>query len=423
MNRWAQQLETHPVWTTAKIIEEHISVEPDDASGDFYSEKRRLTQFVAKLLETLNALDAEQTPFNRLDEFDSLLKQHVTIHTGHYSTSGDLQYLRNANDQLQDLMSEMCILRLCTQPIGERGQVKQLDKLFDEFTSKVNSKQKEEEQRSAEFEEKLAQQGQRLNELDSHSIKKEDELNSHVSNWQSQFDEAQQLRQTEHNSAHQQREETFNDLLKATEQTAEKDIGKLISERDAQLRATLDDAKRELNDARADCRKKREEILQLHQLAAGDSTTAGYAKNADDERKQAEFWRGVSIFFTIATVFWLIYVIVYSKVLGDGSLDWPDYPVIVSLTGVLLFGASYGAQQSTRHQNNERRNRGLALKMAAFEPFISSLNNDQKTDLRSKVSEQIFNSGEPEEHSNGKEWKMLNRLIDNVVRILKSNKQ
>lgn len=434
MNRWAQQLKDHTVWTTAATIEAHISAEPADASDDFLSEKRRLAQFVAKLLETLNALNAEQTPFNRLDEFDSLLNQHVAIHTEAYSTSGEVQYLRNANNQLQGLMSELCILRFCTQPIGEQGQVKQLDKLFDEFTSKVNSKQKEGERRSTEIEVKLGQQEQRLNKLDSHTKTKEAELNSHISNWQNQFNEAQQVRQTEYNTAHQQREKTFNGLLKATGQSAEEAIGKLVSERDSQLKVTLDDAKtesneligstkKELNEAMDDCQKKRKEILELHQLVAGDSTTAGYAKNADDEREQAKFWRWISIAFTIVTVIWLICVILFSNVLGGGSLNWADYPVIVSLTGVLLFGASYGAQQSTRHQNNERRNRGLALKMAAFEPFISSLNNDQKTDLRSKVSEQLFNSAEPEEHSNSKEWKTIDRLVNNIIRIIKSNKQ
>lgn len=434
MNRWAQQLKDHPVWRTAETIEEHLSAESGDTSGDLLSEKRRLAQFVAKLLETLNALDAEQTPFNRLDEFNSLLNQYVASHTEAYSTSGEVQYLRNANNRLQELMSEMCMLRLCTHPVGERGKVKRLDELFDEFTSKVNIQQKEGGRRSAEIEKRLQQQEQRLNELDSYTKTKEAELNSHISTWQNQFNEAQQARQTEHNTAHQQREKTFNDLLKATGQTAEEAVDKLILERDVQLKATLGDAtttseeligstEEKLNDALADCQKKREDILQLHQLAAGDSTTAGYAKNADDERKQAKFWRWVSVIFIIATVIWLICVILYSKVLGDGSLDWADYPVILSLTGVLLIGASYGARQSTRHQNNERRNRELALKMAAFEPFISSLNDNQKIDLRNKVSEQLFNSEVPKEQSESTVWKAMDRFTNNLVKIQKSYKQ
>ena len=51
MNRWAQQLKDHPVWRTAETIEEHLSAESGDTSGDLLSEKRRLAQFVENYLK------------------------------------------------------------------------------------------------------------------------------------------------------------------------------------------------------------------------------------------------------------------------------------------------------------------------------------------------------------------------------------
>ena len=44
-----------------------------------------------------------------------------------------------------------------------------------------------------------------------------------------------------------------------------------------------------------------------------------------------------------------------------------------SLTAVLLYGAAYSAQQSTKHRNNEKRARWFALEIKAIDPFISSL--------------------------------------------------
>ena len=433
MNRWAQQLQDHPVWTTAKNIEKHLSVESDQVSGESFSEKRRLEQFISRLRETLNKLDAEQTPFNRLDELNNHLS-HVANYTNSYSTSEDVQYLRNANNQLQKSLSELCILKACTQPTSEQGQVNQINDLLDELASDIDNRQTKDKQRSTEIQQTLEQQKQQLNRLTSQMKEKDAELNSLISGWQNQFNEAQQAKLIEHNTAHKQRDKASSDLLEATEKKVGETVDNLILAKDAQLKSVLDNIenksnefidaiKKKFEDTKDYCEEKREEILKLHQLVAGDSTTGGYAENAKAERKQANFWRWATIISIAITVIWLVIVIVSSNILGGGSLDWSGYPIIVSLTGVLLFGVGYGARQSARHRSNEKRNRELALKLAAFEPFISSLEAEQKSELRNKVSEQIFNSDESEEPSARFTWRIVDRFIDRCVKIQKLLKQ
>ena len=433
MSRWTDELKEHAVWTTVETMKVHLSVEFDDIGDELILEKRRLEQFIVKLLETLNALDSEQTPFNRLDDLNNQLI-NVANHTEAYSTTGDLQYLRNANDHLRNPLSELCILQCCTLPIAEQGQVNQLNKLVEEFISKIDTKREEERQQSSVIDQTLEQQKRRLNKLISQMTEKDTELNSLISVWQNQFNEAQQAKLIEHNAAHKQRDKASSDLLEETERKAEETVDKLILEKDAQLKSVLDNTenksnefidaiKKEFEDTKDYCEEKREEILELHQLVAGDSTTGGYAKNAEAERKQADFWRWATIVSIAITVIWLVIVIVSSNILGGGSLDWSGYPIIVSLTGVLLFGVGYGARQSARHRSNEKRNRELALKLAAFEPFISSLEAEQKSELRNKVSEQIFNSDESEEPSARFTWKIVDRFIDRLVKIQKLLKQ
>jgi hypothetical protein len=61
-----------------------------------------------------------------------------------------------------------------------------------------------------------------------------------------------------------------------------------------------------------------------------------------------------------------------------------------SLTAVLLYGAAYSAQQSTKHRNNEKRARWFALEIKAIDPFISSLpESDQQTTIRSRTCRNI----------------------------------
>ena len=271
MSRWTDELKEHAIWTTVETMKAHLSVEFDDIGDELILEKRRLEQFIVKLLETLNALDSEQTPFNRLDDLNNQLI-NVANHTEAYSTTGDLQYLRNANDHLRNPLSELCILQCCTLPIAEQGQVNQLNKLVEEFISKI-------EQQSSVIDQTLEQQERRLNNLISQMTEKDTELNSLISGWQNQFNEAQQAKLIEHNAAHKQRDKASSDLLEETERKAEETVDKLILEKDVQLKSVLDNTenksnefidaiKKEFEDTKDYCEEKREEMAYCFKSAA-----------------------------------------------------------------------------------------------------------------------------------------------------------
>ncbi|WP_210467703.1 hypothetical protein, partial [Vibrio crassostreae] len=54
------------------------------------------------------------------------------------------------------------------------------------------------------------------------------------------------------------------------------------------------------------------------------------------------------------------------------GFNWSKYLLTFSLTGVLLFGAGYTAQQSSKHREEARRTRRFALQVKALDPYISS---------------------------------------------------
>lgn len=376
MNRWKQQLEDHPIWSTVTIIEEHLSVEFDDADNEQLSEKRRLKQFADKLFKVLNALDAEQTPFNRLNELDDQLNRNIVNQTRHYSTTGEIKYLRNANDQLQNSLFEICILQWCTLLTKEEGKVAQINELADKFVSLM-------------------------------------------SDWKNQFSDAQEVNQNEYNVAHQQRDETFKKFLKMNEQTAKSAVDKLVLERDAQLEAVLDDAKTALGKSK----KVENEISQLHQLAALKSTTIAHANIAYEERKQAGRWRLIGVTFIIIAAVWLVIAAMTTFTIESPTKSVYLYFSVASVGGVLLFGAGYGTQQSNRHRNNEIRNRNIALKLATFEPFISSLTDNDKIELRKQFSKQLFISDEFVWDLDERPFMIIDRFFDIYKKFRKAHKQ
>lgn len=63
----------------------------------------------------------------------------------------------------------------------------------------------------------------------------------------------------------------------------------------------------------------------------------------------------------------------------------------------MLFGAAYSAQQSTKHRNNEKRDKWFALQIKAIDPFINSLTDEQQQELKKEISTQLFGSQHSED--------------------------
>ena len=114
MSRWTKQFDEHPIHETAKTLREHLNVEFDGKDENWFFEKRRLDQFVIKLTKTLDLLDAEGIPFNHLDHLHGLLASQVVRQTEHFSTSGSIDYLHQANEYLHEPLVELAVLRSTT---------------------------------------------------------------------------------------------------------------------------------------------------------------------------------------------------------------------------------------------------------------------------------------------------------------------
>lgn len=82
----------------------------------------------------------------------------------------------------------------------------------------------------------------------------------------------------------------------------------------------------------------------------------------------------------------------------------------LSLTGVLLFGAAYSAQQSNCHRQSEKKMRWFALQVKAIDPFISSLEIETQHELKKALTERLF----AQEEAKAKETHVIDEHILSV---------
>lgn len=406
MSRWTELFESHPIHETLKWLRECASSEFNDLDEDEVIEKRRFIKILSKYEEVLASLDAEIVPFNQLDSLNNALRNaSFANQINAYKDKGSVANLVEANNLFTNQMTQLCLLFSLGSSSGAHQPLKGLEELIDSSTNLLVQKKDKLEEDIGTLQAKSQEQTEKLASLQLLIEKNKTEVESHINIWQGQFSTAQDTRSQDYNSWR-------NDFVNK----AKNDIDHLIDEQLAKLELENDEFLGKIQHLLSDGNEKHRAILELYQITAGDSVGAGYIKNANDEGKQANFWRGASVAFIVLTVLWMLFAYfsiaphsfptaqIVPKVSGTYLGDSPLYKLFItfSLSGVLLWGSAYSAQQSTKHRSNEKRNRWLALEVKAIDPFISSLDELQQREIKRQLTERIFGQSPTTNDDNSK---------------------
>lgn len=363
------------------------------------------------------SVDPEIVPFNQLDALNNQLRhQNVTNQVNAYIQNGKASHLVATNDHISKQLTQLSIIQSLSDDTESQDRISYIDSVIDSTINGLSSKKEDLDAQLNNVSSLAEEQAKKLNSLSEEIEQKEAELNKLSSDWQNQFSAAQESRSQE-----------FSKWRDAFTSEKSKEVQEILDKHDEALDLQTGRLEKELDRIIEDAKLKHQSILDLYELTAGDSVGAAYIKSADDERSQADRWRNVSVGFIGLTVIWLVFSFFYNseswsivdtvpnqvisqdgneskKISEAGSEDvnlkleppqnirfpWHTMLIAFSISGVLLWGAAYSAQQSTRHRNNEKRARWFALEVKAFDPFISSLEPQQQQELKRQLAERIF---------------------------------
>lgn len=383
MSRWQEEFNAHPIHETLRELRKFAETQFQDMESQEIPEKRRFIKVISTFEETLGKLDPELVPANQLDSLNTALKapnQNIWNQLTAYAGNGNVAHLATANNHISIQLTTLSLLLAIAKRSAREAPLRGLEKITDEIAEALVAKKEQIQEQYDTLSGSLADTQNELEKLTSTIEVRRTATENQLAQWQQQFSEAQERRSTEYSSWRNTTDEKAKEAIQTIVNESKAKTTHLQVSTDAKLTEIIQDAK-----------SKHQSILDLYELTAGDSVAAGYLKNADDEFKQANNWRYITIGFIVATVIWLLVAnFLDSAVNADGNIIWSKLVTIISLTGVLLFGAAYSSQQSNRHRSNEKKTRWFALQVKAVDPFISSLTPEQQQTLKKGLSEKLF---------------------------------
>lgn len=411
MSRWKEQFDGHPIHETLNELKKLVNTDFEDIDEQEIAERRRFDKILSAYRKCLENVDAEIVPFNQLDSLNSSLRNaNIFNEATNYSSNGKVAHLTSANDHLSAQLTPLSLLLAFGEKASSSENLADLEKNIDYATNALTSKKAELEQELEKLKSAIDVGKQNLAKLEANIEARRTETDGQLSTWQQQFSEAQERRSTEYTAWREKVDEKTDTAVSA-----------LVEKSKEALSKHQEDFESRIGEIESDAKTKHQAILDLYELVAGDSVGAGYLKSAEDEKGLANIWRRVAIGFIVVTVGWLFYAYCQQAPVGtEGGILWSKLMATVSLTGVLLFGAAYSSQQSNRHRANEKRTRWFALQVKAIDPFINSLGEDDRNQLKRLLSERLFGNHDEASEKGGAviEEHALNVVVKSITDIL-----
>lgn len=198
--------------------------------------------------------------------------------------------------------------------------------------------------------------------------------------------------QAQFEAAHRQQQDAFDSLREELRQEAAGTLAEFKDKAEATAERLDAEAEKVLEDVQA----RRADVERLYGVITDTSTTGAFRDEAKAQKEAADKWRWVAVGFGVISALVAILAIVLAFVAPDKATTTSAITAKVTATLVAAGLAAYAGRQSGRHREREEEAKRLELELAAFPPFIDSLDESQKRDVRKAFADRAFR-GRPEQ--------------------------
>lgn len=161
--------------------------------------------------------------------------------------------------------------------------------------------------------------------------------------------------------------------------------------------------------------QKLEEAKKLVNVIGNVGVTGNYQIIANEHKTAANFWRWVAIGFMATLSGLLVWTIID---LAEQGFDWTKSLIRIIGAAALSYPATYAARESSKHRKLETVNRTAELELASINPFIETLDDTKKQEIKAKLVEKYFGNSNTISDSDDKEKEGMS--ISGFEKILKA---
>ena len=407
MSQWAERMRSHQVFTELPEIGKTLDLAKDACSKDaaLVDHWDRASAVVAHIKTALDQTDPLLVVTGNLNNLSSYLQQaRSEINT--FASNKAPGHWTNAHTHLDNCLAQLAII-----PRQSVSGIEDMRESAAGYRTAVAGWMDAIKKDGDGISQMQGTLQSRITEATTEINTQKQRLDTAIATFQQQFSEAQQTRQTEFSASEQAR------TLAATksEQARQAEFDAAEKERaEASEKAAEDAAKLHKDlvtklegDSKAivDAMEKLKTHAQKVVGIISDTGMAhGYQKTANEERAEAAVWKKVA---AGSLIVWIAIGVAFFMLTYDKDLTWAAVArqFLISTPFVLLAG--FAAMQVSRHQKNERGLRQAELEIASLDPFLATLDDKERNEVKKEFATRYFGQREVEAKHESSDPKLL----------------
>lgn len=230
--------------------------------------------------------------------------------------------------------------------------------------------------KAADFENTITQEKSRLDNLITNHQKQIADNKSEFQNQQKEFSDEFNANSDEFDKDFNKRQDNFNSKI----DELSKSFLKQIELQNKEASALIDDNRIAFN-------KYQDEVKNIVGIVNTNMFSHKYKEVADDAHKRARFWHGMAIFLMLLLAGFAFYAFIVTI---NQDTTWVKLVAKIFAATTIATGSAYAARQASKQEKVERYSRKIEMEMVAIDPFLESLDDENKQAVKTEIARGIF---------------------------------
>lgn len=422
MNQWTERMRSHQVFNELQEVDKVLDIVKDACLSDpgLVDQWDRANAVVAHIKTVLDQADPLLVVTGNLNKLASYLQQ-AKSEINNFSSNKDPGHWANAHAHFDSSLSQLSPIP--RQSVAGIENMRESAAGYRTAVAGWMDAIKKDGDGILQLQTTL--QG-RINEAINEITTQKQRLDTAIATFQQQFLESQQTRQSEFSTSEQartqaaakgeqERQEGFDAAQEKRSEAAEK-AAEQATKRHNELVAKLEGDSKIIVDTMERLKAHAQKVVGI---ISDTGMAYGYQKTANEERKEAAAWKKVAAW---SLVVWIIIGVIFFLLTYDKDLTWSAVArqFLISTPFVLLAG--FAAMQVSRHQKNERGLRQAELEIASLDPFLATLDDTERNEVKKEFATRYFGQREVESKQENANPKLLD-LAGSLAKIVQEFQQ
>lgn len=421
MSQWVDRISGHSVFSALESLQnalEQAKPRADETSTDAVEALDRVSRVSQHLSGLLRRVDPLLIIPAWLDNLRNCLSQ-ANSHVDQFRADGNVDQLTSANGQMDNALVHSAPLHALATP----ADVEDLREAISTFRRACGQLTRHLESEVDQTQTAASTLKSKLDELTTEVTSQKQRLDVAITSFTQSFNDAETARSRDFSELKEKSHadfeehlETWRDKAKTLRDENQEAFDALISNADDAHKSSLAGSEKKCADLLSEIGTHRSEAERLVGIISMTGMVGGYQRVANIERSAFVRWRIGTVVSMVLLSGFAIYTF-FAAVSPEFQPGMFANRLFVTVTLAILAG--YSAFQADRHRRAEIENRRMELELASFDPFLASLTDEERNELKKAVADRLFGrnliSGDDKEGVSPKNiLELLKLTLDNL---------